>query len=338
MNLEKAVEGSTILITGGTGSFGYQMTKRLLQIKNTHIIIYSRDEDKHRVMQNYFDDCRVSFVLGDVRDYDRLEQSLKDVHIVMHAGALKQIPSVEFNPMEAIKTNTTSAFNILKASDKMGVEKVVAISTDKACEPLNSYGLSKALMEKIIIGDEIWSDTTIASCVRYGNVLGSRGSVLPVWDKCIEESKPIPITNYDMRRFFITLDQATDLILFSLQRMKGKEIFVRKAPAIKITDLANVYADLKLSTIQTKNQKSKLKNRSYPLRSIGIRSGEKLDEILISKHEISRTKELDKDYFVIRRQDNKGKNCLDNEYSSATTNQLNQEQIMKLLRGMNWIR
>jgi len=232
--LERHLEDKTILITGGTGSFGYQMTKRLLKVNDTKIEIFSRDEDKQRIMKSHFNDDRIKFVLGDIRDYDRVEEALKGIDFVLHAGALKQIPSVEFNPMEAIKTNTLSAYNIMKASDHNNVEQVIAISTDKACKPTNSYGMSKALMEKIFMGDDVWSDNTKFGCVRYGNVLGSRGSVLPVWDKLIDDNKPIPITSDKMRRFFITLEQATDLVLFASANLTDKEIFVPIAPALLI--------------------------------------------------------------------------------------------------------
>lgn len=323
MKLGKNFEGKTILITGGTGSFGYQMTTRLLKISETNIVIYSRDEDKQREMQSHFDDCRIRFMLGDVRDYDRVEESMKGIDIVLHAGALKQIPAVEFSPMEAIKTNTLSAYNIMKASDYNNVEQVIAISTDKACQPVNSYGCSKALMEKIFVGDDIWSDCTKYSCVRYGNVLGSRGSVLPVWDKLIGQKKPIPITNYKMRRFFITLNQATDLILYTSKNMMGKEIFIREAPALFIKDLAQVYAELVTG------------KKNYPLKEIGIRSGEKIDEVLISKEEMCLSYKRDKVYRVIgrKRYDSKYSG---NEYSSQTTEQLSKKQIKKLIEGITW--
>jgi len=323
MKLGNNLEGKNILITGGTGSFGYQMTQRLLEIPETSIVIYSRDEDKQRIMKSHFNDCRIRFVLGDVRDADRVEESFKGVDIVLHAGALKQIPSVEFSPMEAIKTNTISAYNIMKASDFNNVEQVIAISTDKACQPVNSYGMSKALMEKIFLGDDIWSDNTKFGCVRYGNVLGSRGSVLPVWDKLIEENKPIPITDENMRRFFITLKEATDLILFASHNLLDKEMFIPFAPAMKITDLAQVYAELKTG------------KKNYPQKLIGVRSGEKIDEILVAKEEVDRCEILKKKYIKMNRHPLTNPK-LKIEYTSGNTTQLNRTEIKKLIEGLDW--
>lgn len=325
------LEGHTILITGGTGSFGHQMTARLLKIPDTHIKIYSRDEDKHRVMDNIFKSSDIEYVLGDIRDYERLQEAMKGVDTVLHAGALKQIPSVEYNPMEAIKTNTISAYNIMKASDYQNVEQVIAISTDKACKPTNSYGMSKALMEKIITGDDVWSDNTKFGCVRYGNVLGSRGSVLPVWDKLIDEKKPIPITATQMRRFFLTLEQATDLILFASLNLFEKEIFVRHSPALFIHDLASVYAELKTG------------KKNYPQKIIGVRSGEKLDEVLVAEEETQRTIPMKTKYgmfYKIKRQDHSPypETTMSDEYTSATTDQLNKKEIKKLIDGLVWKR
>ena len=314
---------STIMITGGTGSFGYQMTTKLLEkYKGIKIKIYSRDEDKHRVMDRYFDDGRISFIIGDLRDYDRLEESMKGIDIVLHAGALKQIPYIEFNPMEAIKTNTLSAYSIMKASDRNHVKQVIAISTDKACKPINSYGMTKALMEKIIIGNDIKSKTQFC-CVRYGNVLGSRGSVLPVWDKLIQEKKPIPITSYQMRRFFLTLDQASDLILFASKTSWGDDIFVAKSPALYIKDLAKVYAYLETG------------NKDYPQTEIGVRAGEKIDEMLVSEEEMAHTEDLG-DYYKINRPDDFSKTLPLKEFSSATASVLSKKAIENLIKDIVW--
>ncbi len=310
---------STVMITGGTGSFGYQMTSKLLEkYTDIKIIIYSRDEDKHREMSRYFSDGRISYVIGDLRDYDKLEESMKGVDVVLHAGALKQIPYVEFNPMEAIKTNTLSAYSVMKASDRNGVKQVIAISTDKACKPVNSYGMTKALMEKIFIGDDIKSKTQFC-CVRYGNVLGSRGSVLPVWDKLIREGKPIPITSFKMRRFFLTLDQAANLILFASKNSWGNDIFVSKAPALYIRDLASAYAG------------------DHPQTEIGVRAGEKIDEVLVSEEEMAHTEDLG-DYYKINRPDDFAKILPSREFSSATAKLLTINQIKKLIGGLKWIK
>lgn len=322
MKLGKNLEGKTILITGGAGSFGHQITERLLKCPETNIVIFSRDEDKHRIMESKFNSDRLRFVLGDIRDYERLYQSLNGIDIVLHAGALKQIPSVEYSPMEAIKTNVLGGYNVINASERQNVEIVIGISTDKACMPINSYGLSKALMEKIFVSDEIWSDTTKFGVVRYGNVLGSRGSVLPVWDHLIDQGKPIPITSKKMRRFFITYEQACDLILYATDNVNEKEIFVRKAPALFIKDLAQVYAELKTG------------KKNYPQKEIGIRDGEKLDEMLVTKAEFDRAIVSDH-YIKITRKFRNDKHSY-NDYSSATTKQLNKKAIKKLIDGLEW--
>jgi FlaA1/EpsC-like NDP-sugar epimerase len=300
------------------------MTRKLLKrFKNIKIKIYSRDEDKHRAMKYHFNDDRIDFCLGDLRDFERLSQVMRKVDVVLHAGALKQIPYVEFHPMEAIKTNTISAYNVMKACDERGVSQAIAISTDKACKPVNSYGMSKALMEKIFIGDDIESETKF-SCVRYGNVLGSRGSVLPVWDKMIHDGLAVPVTSFDMRRFFLTLDQAVNLILFTAEKMKGNEIFVSKAPAINIADLASVYA-----YIQTGDKK-------YPLKEIGIRAGEKLDEMLISSEEMAYTEDLG-DYYKVNRPDNYSTVHFDDfEYTSKTAKQLSWDDVHGLIKNLEW--
>lgn len=315
---------SHVMITGGTGSFGYQMTKKLLEkYSNIKITVYSRDEDKHREMNRYFNDNRISYVIGDLRDYNRLEEAMKNIDIVLHAGALKQIPYVEFNPMEAIKTNTLSAYSVMKASDRNNVKQVIAISTDKACKPINSYGMTKALMEKIFIGDDIKSKTQFC-CVRYGNVLGSRGSVLPVWDRLIQENKPIPITSFKMRRFFLTLDQAAELILFASKNSWGKDIFVSKAPALYVKDLAHAYTSITTG-------------HDYPQTEIGVRAGEKIDEVLVSAEEMAHTEDLG-DYYKINRPDDFAKILPSNEFSSATTRLLTISQIKNLLKNLKWIK
>jgi UDP-glucose 4-epimerase len=322
------VDGKTILITGGTGSFGTYMTQRLLNTDVKKIIIFSRDEDKQRMMKSSFNSDKLKFLIGDVRDYEKIDDSLRNVDIILHAGALKQIPSVEFYPMEAIKTNAISSYNILKASAKNNVSLLIGISTDKAVKPVNSYGISKAMMEKILIGDDIDSDV-IHGCVRYGNVLGSRGSVLPVWDQQIKEKKPISITSDNMRRFFITLHEATDLIFHSINKMKKGEIIVRHAPSCFIKDLALAYAELITG------------DKNYPLNIIGIRAGEKTDELLISQEESKKTFVYSENYYHIRRYDHISTHdpsyrYHDMDYSSATTDILSRNQIKSLLQNTTW--
>lgn len=306
------------------------MTKQLINTEVKKIIIFSRDEDKHRVMQNHFNTDKLKFIIGDVRDHSKIDDSLKNVDIILHAGALKQIPSVEFYPMEAIKTNTISAYNLMKSASKHNVELLIGISTDKAVKPVNSYGMSKALMEKIITGDDIDSNT-IHGCVRYGNVLGSRGSVIPVWDQQIKENKPLSITSEKMRRFFITLKEASDLIFHSISNLKSGEIIVRNAPSCYIKEMAEVYAELVTG------------NPNYPINIIGIRAGEKLDESLISLEESNKTFVYDKNYFHIMRHDkisfgDPSYKYYNMDYSSETTNILTKDEIKSLLLKTIWVK
>ncbi len=327
MDFSKEIDDKRILITGGTGSFGYQMTQKLLEYNPLKISIYSRDEDKHRIMQDYFNSKKLDFKIGDVRDYERLEECLKYVDIVFHAGALKQVPAVEFNPLEAIKTNTIGTWNLMKASVANNVNKVIGISTDKAVKPVNAMGMTKALMEKLLLSNDIKSNVTRFCCVRYGNVLGSRGSVIPVWEKLIEKKKPISITHKSMRRFFLTLDEATELVLFAVKNMKSKEIFVKKAPACKIEDLAKVIAEVKTG------------NKDYPITYTGIRAGEKIEEELVSAEEIRHATEQ-KDHYIIHREEmNNQYDDIDiNGFNTTTTHTLSREEISNLIKEMKWIK
>jgi FlaA1/EpsC-like NDP-sugar epimerase len=252
----------------------------------------------------------------------------KDMDIIFHAAALKQVPSVEAHPYEAVKTNIIGAFNVVKAAVERKVDKVVAISTDKAVKPVSAMGMTKALQEKLILSDEITKDKTTFCCVRYGNVLGSRGSVIPLWDKRLEENKPLPITHPDMTRFMLTLTQAIDLVFYSLKHAKGGEVFVKKSPATKMVNLAHAYAELKTG------------KKNHPLDYIGIRAGEKIDEILVSEEEMRHVKE-EKDHYIIKREaeiDKKfeKKNTKFAEYSSGTVNHLDVEQLKTMMKKLKW--
>ena len=202
MDYSSVLNDQNILVTGGTGSFGHQMIKELMRYKPKIIRIFSRDEDKQHLMRQEFSEDpiikRMQFVIGDVRDYDRIYTAAKDIDIIFHAAALKQVPAVESHPFEAVKTNIIGAYNVVKASVARKVSKVVAISTDKAVKPVNAMGMTKALQEKIILSDDLSKDDTIFSCVRYGNVLGSRGSIMPLWDLKITRKEPLPITHPEM--------------------------------------------------------------------------------------------------------------------------------------------
>lgn len=321
------------MITGGTGSFGHQMIKELMRYKPRIIRIFSRDEDKQHLMRQEFSDDpiikKMQFVIGDVRDYDRIYTAAKDIDIIFHAAALKQVPSVESHPFEAVKTNIMGAYNVVKASVARQVPKVVAISTDKAVKPVNAMGMTKALQEKIILSDDLSKDNTVFSCVRYGNVLGSRASIIPLWDAKIAKKESLPVTHPEMTRFMLTLSQAIDLVFYTIKNAKGGEIFVKKAPASKIIDLAQAYAQLKT------NQKN------YPLKYIGIRAGEKIDEILVSEEEMRRVEER-KDHFIIKHEKEFDTQSLKKpirvkEYGSATVKHLNKNELIELMKRLKWV-
>ncbi|MEM3531412.1 MAG: SDR family NAD(P)-dependent oxidoreductase, partial [Nitrososphaerales archaeon] len=259
INPNDLVLGKTILITGGTGSFGKAMTKVLLGTEVKEIRIMSRDEDLQVQMKREFNSERIKFFIGDIRDYERCLEVTKNVDIIFHAAALKQISEIERHPMEAVKTNILGTWNIKKAAIENNVEYVLGISTDKAVKPINVYGMTKALDERILLNNEIKSDTKF-SVVRYGNVVGSRGSVIPYWYKLAKEGKDLPLTDERMTRFWITLKEAIELIFFSLKN-HGK-ITVRACKAFSLRDLAQIYKD----------------KFNVNIKIVGIRPGEKLHE------------------------------------------------------------
>jgi UDP-N-acetylglucosamine 4,6-dehydratase len=271
-----------ILVTGGTGSFGSGFVKKLLDANlASEIMVYSRDELKQFELNEKLLSSKLKFVLGDVRDYERLQESFRGVDIVIHAAAMKQIPASEVNPMEAIKTNVLGAHNIIKAGIESNVKKIIALSTDKAANPANLYGATKLCSDKLMISGNISHGNigTKISVVRYGNVIGSRGSVIPFFK---EKSKSgiIPITHEEMTRFWLTIDDGIDFVLKSLERMKGGEIFVPKIPSFKVIDVAKVVAPTAKTQI------------------IGIRPGEKLHEVMITKDDSQYTYEFD-DFYAI---------------------------------------
>ena len=333
MDYSGVLNNKNILITGGTGSFGHQMIKELMPYKPKVIRIFSRDEDKQHSMKMELAEeplfKKIEFLIGDVREYDRLYAITKDIDIVFHAAALKQVPTVEFHPYEAVKTNIIGAYNVVKASVARNVKNVVAISTDKAVKPVNAMGMTKALQEKIILSDDLTKDKTKFCCVRYGNVLGSRGSVIPLWNSKIEQNKPLSVTHPDMTRFLLTLSDAIDLVFYSLKHGKGGEIFVKKAPGAKMINLAKAYAELKTG------------KKNYPLEYVGIRAGEKIDEILVS-HEEMRHAQEGKDHFIINRENefdtvSLKKSTKTIEYSSGTVKHLSIEELKKLMKKLNWV-
>lgn len=278
---------SSILITGGTGSFGKYFVEKLLRdYKPKRIVIYSRDELKQYELQQYlskYEGSSVRYFIGDVRDRDRLNLALRDIDIIVHAAALKQVPAAEYNPMECIKTNVMGAENVVRAAIDNNVKSVVALSTDKAANPINLYGASKLASDKIFVaGNNIAGGSDIRfSVVRYGNVFGSRGSVVPFFQKLkAEGADSVPITDNRMSRFWITLEQGVNFVLSSLEMMNGGEIFVPKIPSMNVVDLANVILP------------------GVPHRIIGIRPGEKLHEIMITSDDSRATYDLEDRYVI----------------------------------------
>lgn len=280
-------DGKTILITGGTGSLGKALIRKLLELGVKTIRIYSRNESKQIEMESNFDDKRLRFFLGDIRDKERLIKSMEDVDIVFHAAALKHVPKIEYNPFEAIKTNIIGSQNVIDASIAQNVDKAICIGTDKAVSPLNTYGATKLIMEKLFISANNYINEdkhrTKFVALRYGNVLGSSGSVIPKFIELIKKNKPITITDIEMTRFTITMDEALDFILSATKIAKGSEIFIPKLKSYRMDTLVNALSELLGETKQE---------------IIGIRPGEKLHEILINDDEIRYTWDLQNMYML----------------------------------------
>ena len=325
------LNGKNILITGGTGSFGKKCTEIILRrYKPRRLIIFSRDELKQFEMAQEFPDSKydcIRFFIGDVRDKERLYRAFNNVDIVIHAAALKQVPTAEYNPFEAVKTNILGAQNVINVAIDQGVKKVIALSTDKAANPINLYGATKLCSDKLFIAGNsyVGHDHSAFSVVRYGNVVGSRGSVIPFFLNC-KNNGYLPITDPRMTRFWITLEQGVNFVLACLERMVGGELFVPKIPSMNIMDLAKAIAP----ECETK--------------IIGIRPGEKLHELLITKDDARRTLEF-KDHYVIqpefhfwkrRYKVNKGKPVPEDfEYNSGTNPwRLTVEEMRKIVADL----
>lgn len=326
------LNGKTILVTGGTGSFGNAFTEYVLEhYEPKKIIIYSRDEYKQFVMSNrlkkYQDKLR--FFIGDVRDKERLYRAFEGVDYVVHAAALKQVPACEYNPMEAVKTNINGAMNIVDAALNCGVKRVVALSTDKAVNPINLYGGTKLVSDKLFIAANAYAGTkdVCFSIVRYGNVAGSRGSVIPFFNKIIAEGgKVLPITDYRMTRFWISLDEGVQLVIKALSEAKGGETFISKIPSFKVTDLAQAILP------------------GCEMSEVGIREGEKLHEVMITREDSILAYEYEKHFIIYPHFDwwdenriQAGGKKVDSgfEYSSGTnTEWLTSEQIKEQLKGL----
>lgn len=276
------VDGKVVLVTGGTGSFGQRFVSRLLKDHQPRkVIVFSRDELKQSQMAETIKDQRLRFWLGDIRDLQRLQRAFHGVDVVVHAAALKQVPTLEYNPFEAVQTNIIGAENIINAAIDQGVTRVVALSTDKAVNPVNLYGATKLCMEKLFVAGNSYASgfKTRFSVVRYGNVIGSRGSVVPLF---LEKraTGTLPITDKRMTRFWITLDQGVDTVLFALSEMHGGEIFVPKIPSMRIMDLAEALAP------------------GCRLQVVGIRPGEKIHEVLLTQDEAPRAVDVDSHYVI----------------------------------------
>ncbi len=327
--------GKTILITGGTGSFGNAVINRFLKTDIGEIRVFSRDEKKQEDMRLLLGDKRVRFMIGDVREYTSIHEALRGVHYIFHAAALKQVPSCEFYPMEAVRTNVLGASNVVTAAVANGVERMIVLSTDKAVYPINAMGLSKAMMEKIAIAKSrmLTPDDTILCATRYGNVMASRGSVIPLFVQQMKEGRDLTVTDPHMTRFLMSLEDSVDLVLFAYANGRQGDIFVQKAPACTVEDLAEA-----LQTIFKRNK---------PLKIIGTRHGEKLYESLVSREEMARAEDLGR-FYRIPCDDrdlnyasffSTGETKISNaeDFTSHNTERLDRQQVIDLLLGLDYI-
>lgn len=324
----------TLLITGGTGSFGNTVLKRFLHSDLREIRVFSRDEKKQDDMRKRYLHPKLKFYIGDVRDYQSILGAVRGVDFIYHAAALKQVPSCEFHPLEAVKTNVLGTENVLEAAITSGVKRVVCLSTDKAVYPINAMGISKAMMEKIIVAKSRGSEATVICATRYGNVMASRGSVIPLFIDQIRAGKPITITDPAMTRFMMTLDDAVDLVLYAFDHGNPGDIFVQKAPAATIETLAKALTQL-------------MGVADHPINIIGTRHGEKLYEALLSREERVAAEDMDYYYRVPPdlRDLNYGKYVEQGEtrisvaedYNSHNTERLDVEGMKKLLLRLSFI-
>jgi len=322
------IKNKIILVTGGTGSFGKTMVRYLLSQNASEVRVFSRDETKQEHMRIAYNDDRLKFYIGDIRDFSSINSSMKGVDYVFHAGALKQVPSCEFFPMQAVLTNVQGSDNVIKAAVDNKVKSIVCLSTDKAVYPVNAMGMSKAMMEKVAQSHarNLSQDETVISCVRYGNVMYSRGSVIPLFIKCIKEGSPLTITAPLMTRYLMSLPQSVDLVNYAFSNATQGDIFIQKAPACTVADLATALIELFESDVKQQ--------------LIGIRHGEKMYEALASSEELSRSIDHG-DYYQIQ-MDTRDLNYKKyfsegdvdmpaEDYTSDNTDQLNVEEVKELL-------
>jgi UDP-N-acetylglucosamine 4,6-dehydratase len=334
--MDRSYEGKRVLITGGTGSFGHTVTTELLDRDVAEIRVLSRDEAKQDLMRHEINDSRVRFYVGDIRDYLSVERAVRDVDFVFHAAALKQVPSCEFFPMEAVKTNVQGSEHVIRAASHAGVSSVVCLSTDKAVYPVNAMGMSKAMMEKVAqsFGLNNPNAETVVSCVRYGNVMYSRGSVIPLFIRQLKAGRNLTVTNPDMTRFMMSLADSVELVEFAFHNAKQGDLFIRKAQACTVGDLAQAVINLFRSSARVD--------------VIGTRHAEKLSEALASREELARAQDMG-DYFRIQA-DNRDLNYSVyveegdlaqekyDDYDSHTVDRLSVEGIEQLLLSLPEVR
>lgn len=326
-------KNKTLLITGGTGSFGSTILKKFHNIDFKEIRVFSRDEKKQHDLRLEINNSKVKFFLGDVRDIESVDNVVRGVDFIFHAAALKQVPSCEFFPLEATKTNVIGTNNVLISAIKYGVKKVVCLSTDKAAYPINAMGISKALMEKVAIANSRNSERTIICVTRYGNVMGSRGSVIPHFVEQLKNDKPLTLTDPSMTRFLMSLDEAVDLVFFAFQHGESGDLFIQKSPASTIKDLATAVQELF--------------NSKKEVSIIGKRHGEKMYETLATEEELIVAKDL-VDYYRIpadNRDLNYNKYFVEGsqknqveDYNSSNTNQLSVIEIKEKLLTLDYIK
>jgi UDP-N-acetylglucosamine 4,6-dehydratase/5-epimerase len=325
-----------LLITGGTGSFGNAVVEHLLHSDFAEIRVFSRDEKKQEDMRLSLRHDKLKFYIGDVREYDSVHDALRGVDYVFHAAALKQVPSCEFYPMEAVRTNVLGAENVMRAAIAQGVRRCVVLSTDKAVYPINAMGMSKAMMEKVMVAKSRLCDPdrTVLCATRYGNVMASRGSVIPLFLAQLREGKPLTVTDPTMTRFLMSLAESVDLVLYAFEHARPGDIFVQKAPASTVGDLARALRELL--------------GRDNPIKVIGTRHGEKLYESLVSREEVARAEDLG-GYFRIpadSRDLNYDKYFVEGEtqisqiddYTSHNTRRLDVEQVKQVLMQLELVR
>ena len=323
-----------LLISGGTGSFGSAVLRRFLESDIQEIRIFSRDELKQDDMRRFYNNDKLKFYIGDVRDKNSIDDAMIGVDYVFHAAALKQVPSCEFYPMQAVKTNVIGTENLLNSAIRAGVKKVIALSTDKAVYPINAMGISKAMMERVIIAKGRNVKGTTMICTRYGNVMASRGSVIPLFIDQVRNGKPITITDPSMTRFMMSLDQAVDLVLFAFENGQNGDIFVQKAPAATIELLANTMKNI-------------LGRSNHEVKTIGTRHGEKLYETLLTKEEMVKAVDMGEYYRIptdtrdlnYNKFFEEGEDVITEagEYHSHNTHQLNEDELRSLLLKLHEI-